>query len=118
MNVIDLRVGNYIYLDNEIIKIGRYTLSSLLLGNYPFNVYKPIPLSEEMLIKLGFFKNGMSYKRNSVPMSLYKRFYNNEIDKEFTLFIGIQPICKVEYVHQLQNLYFYASGSELDFYYK
>ena len=71
---------------------------------------RPIPLTEEWLLKFGFslvsyrfFISGGHEVRSSAFM------FNR-----FSYFIGSIYIAEVEYVHQLQNLYFALTGKELE----
>jgi hypothetical protein len=68
---------------------------------------KPIPLTEEWLLKFGFSKK--------VDYLLQKRGFSICFEKHGDIFecflesIGIE----IEYVHQLQNLYFALTNEEL-----
>ena len=78
------------------------------------NNLKPIPITEECLIKFGFYET-----------SRYGKYLEFNINQEQSLRL---PICKhsekdfwyvlrgsvkIQYVHQLQNLYFALTGEEL-----
>jgi hypothetical protein len=107
----DLRIGNLVkgnsrggthVLDIEILKYIDETKSG----------YSPIPLTEECLEKLGFYL-----------IENDNKFYH---EKSTRIFIDINnPICItynnakgsvkiIEYVHELQNLYFALTGEELE----
>ena len=69
--------------------------------------FKPIPLTENWLLKFGFEKD--------VNLQFFKNFKNNK-----TVIIGFGFICrlgsshvKINYVHELQNLYFALTKTEL-----
>lgn len=81
---------------------------------------QPIPLTPELLIKFDFiFKQNISYDY------YYKSFLQTDTkgcqqESVFSLgrkgsevFINNNWICGIEYVHQLQNLYFALTGKEL-----
>ena len=83
---------------------------------------KPIPLTEEWLLRFGFEKGNKVYKDafsiNLLKTDLYLRkcYYGgyywgfnleNKLDCEFN------DAKSVKYVHQLQNLYFALTGEEL-----
>ena len=66
---------------------------------------KPIPLTEEWLLKFGFVngeKNNFSFTKH-----VDLRIFGHESDYN-GLWIG-----KIEHVHQLQNIYFALTGEEL-----
>ena len=86
-----------------------------------FGRLKPIPLSEEWLIRFGFEDN--IFWRKNTPESYTKKPYigGRFITKENFLsekllehpFIRFDSIADCYYVHQLQNLYFALTGEEL-----
>ena len=82
----------------------------------------PIPITEEWLLRLGFEKNNQSYQ------VVYTINVEDEYEQDYTsklylgldgqYFIGIpyelfRGKSKIQYVHQLQNLYFALTGEEL-----
>ena len=128
MEARELRIGNYIYWDipekenvvHTVIGIdkGKPKTLPISLGTI-IEEYKPIPLTEEWLLKFGFkeVKNEprqwfrIKTKKLSVYLeislkekraTLYKDNYNCYSDCVFP-----------KYVHQLQNLYFALTGEEL-----
>ncbi len=79
------------------------------------NKLQPIPLTEEWLLKFGFNKEpDKSFTKRDIAIFLDKRFSSNlfmqENQGDFTWF---SYECKIEYVHQVQNLYFALTGEEL-----
>ena len=71
------------------------------------NIYKPIPLTEEWLVKFGFRKSANLY----LSIGYFEFIWQGE------LFLDIEGQwltlgCK--YVHSLQNLYFALTGKELE----
>ena len=76
------------------------------------NKLKPIPLTEEWLLKFGFEKRGIYYhfpKHDIFKLEQYKlknaywlRYYTESID-----------CVRINSVHQLQNLYHALTGEEL-----
>ena len=123
MKANELRLGNLVTatLTNEIYEIGIWALRVIEDGNYQNSydtetkVYKPIPLTEEWLLKFGFKKQlDKSFAKNDFSIFLDKRFKTNlflqENQEDFKWF---SYELKVEYIHQLQNLYFALTGEEL-----
>jgi hypothetical protein len=71
--------------------------------------YKPIPLTEEWLLKFGFYKNIdtelFEKDGHQIDLSVIKcLFYLPEFGDWYK---------ELEYVHQLQNLYFALTNEEL-----
>jgi hypothetical protein len=120
----DLRIGNLVkgnsrggthILDIEVLKYIDETKSG----------YSPLPLTEEMLIDLGFSKmtdtTPYNYRIHKSKMFFYIRYGTFTTDKGKTdligfngLFIANKFVRVIKYVHELQNLYFALTGEELD----
>jgi hypothetical protein len=113
----ELRIGNYILGEVEDWKVGRVTAINIM-GNddvsldidaesYLITDIQPIPLTEEWLLKFGFTHEntigGWSKWSNKKMKLLDMKFY----------FESSEYFIRVEYVHQLQNLYFALTGEEL-----
>lgn len=110
----ELRIGNLIQegkveqIDNSIDEI-YYSGDGYYLSNYCCNL-NAIPLTKEWLLKLGFFKYNNAYvlekpKENTMDFSF-------SVWQDMTYNSSEFPV-KLDYVHQLQNLYFALIGSEL-----
>jgi hypothetical protein len=135
MKVEELRVGNLIYdLTDSVARVDTVSNlfdgpmieahSSQMLASKEPDCYKPIPLTEEWLLKFGFVK-----ERNlSVPDTSNEYFYvkdnlmltcfvfDNRLTIEFhyrSFDIACYLSKKLEFVHQLQNLYFELKDKEL-----
>jgi hypothetical protein len=84
----------------------------------------PIPLTEEWLLKFGFLK--IKHQFNMNDGSLCEHWELNGNDKRWLLYYSTQNFAFNEpklyylhlrhnkYVHQLQNLYFALTGTELE----
>ena len=69
--------------------------------------FKAIPITEEWLFKLGFINDKvLEFYRNDISDSTII------IDYNFICLLGYSHV-KLNYVHELQNLYFALTGSEL-----
>lgn len=86
-------------LDDEIVDISEVDV-------------EPIPLSRELLLKFNFYENRSN---NSWQLDTKYGFSIwGRIDKGFYVYVESDEIGnKIEYVHQLQNLYFALTGKEL-----
>ena len=120
--VSDYRIGNIVFDDeNEICRIEqlssqRFDLyqqvsplenKSCLSSKYPSNIYA-IELTEEWLLNFGFKQdNGMMCYRNKIDIKIVYE----TLAKYYRLYPRTN---KILYVHQLQNLYFTLTGTELE----
>lgn len=121
INIKELRIGNYVlYRENkaEISGISldhisartfyREAKTQTSVENTPLAIEycNPILLTEKLLLKCGFEKHqfGDAFI-----------FYNPllELDAHFRL-KGVDYNIQVKYLHQLQNLYFFLTGEELE----
>ena len=109
----ELRIGNYILQDGEEIHgIVGLTIYKFSIGQI---ILEPIPITEEWLLKFGFEKNaiGFWWRKHPNPKSRdnWDGWYLNK-DGELTISLG--PIfVRIQYIHQLQNLFFTLTGKEL-----
>ena len=85
------------------------------------NMIKPIPLTEEWLLRFGFeVLNGSTVWANkkelNYDLSNEHQIFKNEISISDFKFIYLNDnlISKIDYVHSLQNLYFSLTGEELE----
>lgn len=119
----ELRIGNY-FLENGNIKKVNPNIIEQLFESESRKWAEPIPLTEENLLKLGFntqYKKGwigidvkhgngtttdfvLSYPQR---MGMWQTFFAFEYD-------GFRFV-ELQYIHQLQNLYFALTGSDLVF---
>jgi hypothetical protein len=105
----ELRIGNWVNPEEpyQIWEIERDTIYA----------DPPIPLTPELLKKCGFEKSG-EFLTLVIPVGSEKHYFSTILSgtgvKIFTEFEPSEPIStEVTYLHQLQNLYFALTGSEL-----
>lgn len=131
----DLRIGNLVYGPlNELSYIGQLgggtkpnyiEYFSINNDGYGCNGIKPIPLTEDWLIDLGFSKmtdtTPYNYRIHKSKMFFYIRYGTFTTDGGKTdligfngLFIANKFVRVIKYVHELQNLYFALTGEELE----
>ena len=100
----ELRIGNYVNDSIGLITIG-------LNGNIKFaDAYHPIPLTEEWLLKFGFVGNYKTYYSN---INLICELHFDEFNNQFDCVLDRYSITTIQYVHELQNLYFALTNEEL-----
>ena len=112
MKQTELRIGNYVMNDrivNTVTSIGKRSIGQITTqGNDILSrteLIKPIPITEEWLIKFGFEKrtpDGYYFDKGRMSINLPDVYYKIN----FTL-------VKIYYIHQLQNLYFALTNKEL-----
>lgn len=119
MKASELRLGNLFIEEytNSIIQVIQLETDKIFFSLKFVSQWqaKPIPLTEEWLLKFGFEKN-------------FNNFYEKLINKDEDDFIGKltdygfayyidkkdnYPLIYIKYVHQLQNLYFALTSEEL-----
>jgi hypothetical protein len=110
MKATDLRIGNLILKNNEIYEISSLFFVDLHDGTIRENnnyVVKPIPLTQEWLLKFGFEVYEFNDKENQYG------FKDRLIVIRDGLFCDYGSSVIIKHVHQLQNLYFALTGTEL-----
>jgi len=115
MKASELRIGNYV----QAKSLEKYIYESPVLINEGYfemilnNLIdiKPIPLTEDWIVRFGFKKNKYGYYVNNTI-----HFLIGETDEtlgKIILAVNLDKTVIVEHVHQLQNLYFALTGQEL-----
>jgi hypothetical protein len=143
MKANELRIGNYVKFyrveEGNVIehaKINTVHEECCVLDHNKaigcaLRVIKPIPLTEQWLLDLGFYEHdehGMYGDRYFTPIADYNYVVERDWREETSYFFGIEYTdshkpdddgevyffsFEVKYVHQLQNLYFALTGEEL-----
>ena len=111
MKASELRIENLFIEEysSTIIKViglekNKITFSGLFLDKWQA---KPIPLTEEWLVKFGFVK----HKTTDIYPTFAKQMFN--WNDGILYIIGYGFMNHIKHVHQLQNLYFALTGEEL-----
>ena len=113
MKASELRIGNLIYYNGtngptyNINKIDGVDIATMEGDAKYLSFHEPIPLTEEWLLKFGFKKinhriEGVIYRREWLQFS-----------ETFLADWRGGHIGRIQYVHQLQNLYFALTNTEL-----
>lgn len=118
MEITELRIGNYFSKVVDDIHYGDYVVTKIdkdnLVNEHGEAIYigycEPIPLTEEWLLKFGFrpLDNKNWHLGKIKVWSGATRIYF-----QFNTPDDIDDV-EIEYVHQLQNLYFALTGEELN----
>ena len=138
MKANELRIGNLVDLGNRIAKVIEINHLGCVVVDLEetqdtiedYERTKPIPLTEEWLVKFGFVEikrhthdfeevfysksiiNGQPNHNETLVISLplnHCEIGEYNIEESYLMNINI------DYVHQLQNLYFALTGEELEF---
>jgi hypothetical protein len=120
----ELRIGNWVESANyKKIKreIKDYSVEVIRAGDihhletFPNSKsIKPIPLTEEWLLKFGFLHSlrldDFMFKKGNDCFQIqpYKEGFSNSV-----LYNDMEIVDRLQHVHQLQNLYFALTGEEL-----
>ena len=74
--------------------------------------FRPIPLTEEWLLKFGF-EYASDHDYYNITFEILDFYFQSNTKLEGFVCIQINEILVIKYVHQLQNLYFALTGTEL-----
>ena len=115
----DLRIGNWVnyhYSENETIpcKIDAqdiFNISNRYMDNH--KIHSPMPLTEELLIKCGFKKINHIHGYSFWAMDRKNGYPKIDIYESRTEYMGYS-VKHVQYLYQIQNLYFTLTGKELE----
>ena len=124
MKANELRIGNLVLLpceghEDELVSINKYDFEE------PYN-FKPIPLTEEILLKAGFEK--IKSRHDYFILSSYDQYNPTPEGCRVNVYFdfdgvrvyyafesdGARMIRRIHFVHQLQNLYYALTGEELE----
>lgn len=118
MEAKELRIGNWILNGiNEEFQVNGITITNFELGQSMFGEFKPIPLTEEWLLKLGFENKHTNIFTKQIIISECTAQEKLKLEGwAGNIFLIIENQfasngCK--HVHELQNLYFAIKGEEL-----
>ena len=115
MKAIELRIGNLVTIDGNVVEIYEIAHGVIEIANgmepYSINDIEPIPLTKEWLVKFGFEKPSYSWNGDIFHLSEWGQSPLNwcvAMNKN-----GAMLVQKLKYVHQLQNLYYALTNQEL-----
>lgn len=116
INLTDGDLSNQIYEDLSMYKVTADHITADHIAmcqyfNYDFNKFhKPIPITDEWILKCGFeiYYGQIIYKVYRLGL----RFIS-EYDGKYYMQLGTGMNIEIKYVHQLQNLYFALTHTEL-----
>jgi hypothetical protein len=139
MKINDLRIGNWVKVNDPIFGVNTYKVATIrdngiitLSDNISCSIdnIEPIELTEEVLTKIGFKK-----ERQLISTRFYLDYeidVDNIISVKYVVYSNSLPLLKIttsqienyecfefikrgiKYLHELQNTYFNLSGEELN----
>lgn len=125
MKANELRIGNWLNL-HGYKEVAPRPIDSEDIDRVDWDdqdEWQPIPITEEILLKLGFEKGEpiIMEERNYTKFFLPLMYNRSSVKIEYTMtkgavwycFLGEQLV-PANFVHQLQNLYFAVTGTELN----
>lgn len=98
----ELRIGNWVTENGRLIHIHDG------FGIDHAQNFKPIPLTEERLLKFGFEKWFGEFIMSGFPFVIYRNEIWTDTDSDD------DAICRVDFVHELQNFFFAVKRKELE----
>lgn len=114
----ELRIGNFVNTLDGILKvdgIGEYVLIEKYA--YSFSDIKPIPLTEEILLKCGFVYTDEENEYMSLIVGFNSKLISSDKSANFnSVWLHKEipyTLMEFKYLHQLQNLYFTLTNQEL-----
>ena len=114
MKASELRLGNYVDLFGKVAYITKSDFSETDYG-IAIESGKPIPLTEEWLLRFGFnwLDQVDGYRKEHIEHTISMDLLPIENSKEFAVEWDYNWLNSIKHVHQLQNLYFALTGDEL-----
>ena len=116
MEVKELRIGNKIWRPccyDEVLEIRENGIIGLdsLRGLIPYREIEPIPITDELLLKIGFEQCGYIFKALFIEMYEVTNGWHLHVDNDkFETAIALT----IKYLHQLQNALYLVTGKELE----
>jgi hypothetical protein len=110
MKASELRIGNFYDHNGFVNEVNPNTIEEAWIAERSW--IKPIPLTEVWLWNFGFEKTEWD-NFNSFRRTIGNNDYAIILYSDGNCEVGDIITCKIEYVHQLQNLYFALTGEEL-----
>ena len=111
MKASELRIGNWVEQPNDGITRVNAILNNLQIRTetgYVDKYCKPIPLTEEWLVRFGFEKDDGVTWYNQIALYEGNKCFNYNAS-----YFEHHNLISIEHVHQLQNLYFALTNEEL-----
>lgn len=121
MKAEELRIGNFVFYKGQIIKVtmvGEYGIQSkteeqTINAKFIGSVLEAIPITEEWLIQLGFAKTNPGYYSMGTGLIEISIHLVGRCIMSNGIYRRIEVPYPIRYVHQVQNLWFTLTYTEL-----
>jgi len=117
MKANELRIGNWVEQPNDGVTRVTAILNDLQIKTetgYIDKYCRPIPLTEEWLVKFGFDQNNVDIEKYDCKWYKFSFTLDYWNAQKFFVYGYIGGNKTIKHVHQLQNLYFALTGEELE----
>lgn len=107
----ELRIGNLIKIDGIVSTVDARTIFDF---ESECRVKEPIYLTEEWLVRFGYVLDSFykTYSKGDFCICIKNNEFN--VMNDSCSDAGCYYLTTIEYVHQLQNLYYALTGTELE----
>lgn len=113
MKASELRINNWYDHDGDYRQVTPKTIEEVWEAERSW--CKPIPLTEEWMVRFGFKDNEYTFDLHSGRKTITFNWSSRIISTGYRSGLYCKKYRHIQYVHQLQNLYFALSGEELTF---
>lgn len=126
MKTNELRIGNYVNIEGDVVKVKEIYEKSIHYANSEYESFatedfiQPIELTEELLCKINFCFNGVSvcgksYAKTNGDDTLWcKICVGWDMSLTCNNNANLIQLHKVKYLHELQNAYYLLTNKELE----
>lgn len=112
MEAMELRIGNILRGPVWVWSIQKIK-DKIIINELPDFEHKPIPLTEDWLLRFGFENSKTQDKFFTKGNNIGISTADNQLRFIQGNFVCQLVLREIKYVHQLQNLYFALTGEEL-----
>jgi len=116
LKAIELRIGNYYQENGTYYKTTPNDIINLIRceASKTESDMQPVPLTEDILLKCGFKKDGKSYCIGYWDCDFTLEQYSDEVFYMVNVSESLKFGPEIRYLHQLQNIYFALEEEELE----
>ena len=116
MKANELRFNNWVNFEYKGVSYGNVFIDKNYFSHYEKEdyIYKPIPLTEDWLVKFGFERTSYGRQFKGFHLEASSRVLATDVLSGFSWEQVVdKKYLRILHVHQLQNLYFALTNEEL-----